>query len=219
MAPNVRLCYSVEFVWGGSLHLRLVFVVLRHADLAEIIEKRLRKGSPKEATSPEHFEYYVHYVDCKMCASCAGYCDLARHDRASFSACLPDNRRLDEWVSHERINTSPSMRVNLGAIGAAGGGMDSLAALGEVCRCDPCVAYHAGVCMLRVCCCCSLMQSSRRITRREKRKHGDDHPDEMDPTMAALEKEHEEITKVGFLHPVRNRSVSRYANTSLCCSG
>lgn len=38
--------------------------------------------------------------------------------------------------------------------------------------------------------------SGRRITRREKRKHGEDHADEMDPTMAALEKEHEEITKV-----------------------
>lgn len=36
----------------------------------------------------------------------------------------------------------------------------------------------------------------RRLTRREKRKFEDDKSEEMDPTMAALEKEHEEITKV-----------------------
>ena len=40
----------------------------------------------------------------------------------------------------------------------------------------------------------------RRVTRRDKRKHGEvnhaEGEDELDPTTAALEKEHEEITKV-----------------------
>ncbi len=39
-------------------------------------------------------------------------------------------------------------------------------------------------------------QLERRLTRREKRKYEDDKSEELDPTMAALEKEHEEITKV-----------------------
>ncbi len=43
-------------------------------------------------------------------------------------------------------------------------------------------------------------QLERRLTRREKRKFEDDKSEEMDPTMAALEKEHEEITKVLGAH-------------------
>ena len=49
-----------------------------------------------------------------------------------------------------------------------------------------------------------LGDSDRKITRNQKRKHDEiNHVQktyaEMDPTTAALEKEHEALTKVGFL--------------------
>jgi hypothetical protein len=64
-APSVRLLsLRAILIFCGFIDGLGVWHCL-FADLAEIIEKRLRKGSPKEATSTEHFEYYVHYVDCK----------------------------------------------------------------------------------------------------------------------------------------------------------
>lgn len=111
--------------------------------VAEVIEKRLRKGFAKDSLQLEHYEYYVHYTDF--------------------------NRRLDEWVSFDRINLSASRSSSAGAAGGAGGSSELMP---------------------------MELEGGRRMTRREKRKHGDDHTDEMDPTMAALEKEHEEITKV-----------------------
>jgi hypothetical protein len=69
------------------------------ADQAEIVEERARKGYADQK------EYYVHYTDCEY----GGYLvDSLALDLASQPSCNSvfrpaDNRRLDEWVTEDRI--------------------------------------------------------------------------------------------------------------------
>ena len=80
---------------------------------------------------------------------------------------------MDEWVTRDRIKDSSYDGTDQGAGDVGGGGE-----LGE--------------------------GTDRKITRNQKRKHDEiNHVQktyaEMDPTTAALEKEHETLTKVGFI--------------------
>ncbi|XP_037068713.1 histone acetyltransferase KAT8-like [Pollicipes pollicipes] len=85
------------------------------------------------------------------------------------------NRRLDEWVTAGRLRRRESQ---------PGPGQERTASS------DP------------------LLESDRKITRNQKRKHDEiNHVqksyDEMDPTTAALEKEHETITKVKYIDKIQ----------------
>ncbi|EFX83058.1 males absent on the first-like protein [Daphnia pulex] len=100
------------------------------------------------------YEYYVHYE---------GF-----------------NRRLDEWVSKEKIL---STQVNINETHFSKG--EKVSSLDLL-----------------------LEQSDRKITRNQKRKHDEiNHVQktyaEMDPTTAALEKEHEAITKVKYIDKIQ----------------
>jgi len=96
------------------------------------------------------------------------------------------NRRLDEWVRSDRINILNSA-------------MDSTGGMVE----DPitaAAASHEGI--------NAGETNDRKITRNQKRKHDEiNHVQktyaEMDPTSAALEKEHEENTKVKHIDKVQ----------------
>jgi len=105
--------------------------------VAEIVEDRLKKGvvqgradnGEKLPVKPEEKDYYVHYIDY--------------------------NRRLDEWVTYDRIQgRAPDMDED-----------DS-------------------------------MDTGKRGQKRKQEDSNDGHHDTNDATLAALEKEHEEITKV-----------------------
>lgn len=91
----------------------------------------------KEGTKPGTWDYYVHYVEF--------------------------NRRLDEWVSEDRLDLNSAETKEKEAPPK------------------------------------EIVDSNRKITRNLKRKHDEvnhGHKSEEDAKMAALEKEHEEITKV-----------------------
>ncbi|XP_029606150.1 histone acetyltransferase KAT8 isoform X1 [Salmo trutta] len=88
------------------------------------------------------------------------------------------NRRLDEWVGKARLALTKTAKDAVTKIAEGGGGGD----LGE--------------------------QPERKITRNQKRKHDEiNHVQktyaEMDPTTAALEKEHEAITKVKYVDKIQ----------------
>lgn len=106
------------------------------ADLAEIVDKRVRRGASKDSTTPEQFEYYVHYVDCMLLCgrgACARPCAwvVAVGVRSSLFClvvvcCLlsvPDNRRLDEWVSVDRIGPAATPAAGAGSGAVAAGGL------------------------------------------------------------------------------------------------
>ncbi|CAN8019430.1 unnamed protein product [Ixodes persulcatus] len=85
------------------------------------------------------------------------------------------NRRLDEWVDRDRFNLSSSQKEEMK---------------------NP---MTQGDC---------IEQSDRKITRNQKRRHDEiNHIQktyaEMDPTTAALEKEHEAITKVKYVDRIQ----------------
>jgi len=92
------------------------------------------------------------------------------------------NRRLDEWVRRDRVrHTDEDVRDS----GEHGGEVGVAAGLGI-----------------------DMNNSDRKITRNQKRKHDEiNHVQqtyaEMDPTTAALEKEHEKLTKVKFIDRVQ----------------
>ncbi|XP_055797749.1 histone acetyltransferase KAT8-like isoform X1 [Salvelinus fontinalis] len=88
------------------------------------------------------------------------------------------NRRLDEWVGKARLALTKTAKDAVTKIAEGGGGGE----LGE--------------------------QPERKITRNQKRKHDEiNHVQktyaEMDPTTAALEKEHEAITKVKYVDKIQ----------------
>jgi len=89
------------------------------------------------------------------------------------------NRRLDEWVRRDRMKSAEEDVRNS--------------------------AEHSGECGSGG---LAIDNSDRKITRNQKRKHDEiNHVqqtlEEMDPTTAALEKEHEKLTKVKFIDRVQ----------------
>jgi len=101
------------------------------------------------------------------------------------------NRRLDEWVLRERIMTTNYDGLGMNEDGAAG-------------------ANHNHEAITAAAAASSAENSAvdRKITRNQKRKHDEiNHVQktyaEMDPTTAALEKEHEALTKVKYIDKVQ----------------
>jgi len=110
-----------------------------------------------------HVEYFVHYENF--------------------------NRRLDEWVTRDRIREL-SQQDN--ASQGNGGSGHATSSAGQATDADGREGDGGG---------------ERKITRNQKRKHDEiNHVQqsfaEMDPTTAALEKEHEALTKVKFIDKV-----------------
>lgn len=94
------------------------------------------------------------------------------------------NRRLDEWVDKERVDVSSGSKVKAEAEARAA----KSAALTQNAN--------------------DADQPDRKITRNQKRKHDEiNHVQktfaEMDPTTAALEREHEAITKVKYVDRIQ----------------
>ncbi|MED6272747.1 K(lysine) acetyltransferase, partial [Ameca splendens] len=88
------------------------------------------------------------------------------------------NRRLDEWVGKSRLALTKTVKDAVRKSSEIGG-------VGDLCD-----------------------QPERKITRNQKRKHDEiNHVQktyaEMDPTTAALEKEHEAITKVKYVDKIQ----------------
>ncbi len=82
-------------------------------DMAEVVDKRPKKSVVigKDGGTPEQFEYYVHYIDCTWLAGivvyplgCLGVGWLTWRCGACVGA---DNRRLDEWISYDRVGSLP----------------------------------------------------------------------------------------------------------------
>ncbi|XP_067640164.1 histone acetyltransferase KAT8-like isoform X2 [Eurosta solidaginis] len=139
---------------------------------AQIIQSRSGDGTGT-ASPNAPTEYYVHYVGL--------------------------NRRLDEWVSRDRITDATDAETANGAANVteltdANGGKtlkqlskEQIASLENP---SP------------------MENSDRKLTRNQKRRHDEiNHVQktyaEMDPTTAALEKEHEAITKVKYIDKLR----------------
>jgi hypothetical protein len=53
--------FIMKVIVGGNYSLLFVF---SFTDLAEVVAERAKTH---KADSKEAFEYYVHYVDCKLC--------------------------------------------------------------------------------------------------------------------------------------------------------
>lgn len=137
---------------------------------AQIIQSR----ECEQATNPPQQEYYVHYVGL--------------------------NRRLDEWVSRDRI--TDCTEAEGGGITAAGGPdvADSVGAktIKQLSKEQIASLENPS----------AVENSDRKLTRNQKRRHDEiNHVQktyaEMDPTTAALEKEHEAITKVKYIDKLR----------------
>ncbi|XP_075154342.1 males absent on the first [Haematobia irritans] len=117
-------------------------------------------------------EYYVHYVGL--------------------------NRRLDEWVSRDRITDATEADGSSTGNGVdveSGGGAKTIKQLSkeQIASLENPSAAENG---------------DRKLTRNQKRRHDEiNHVQktyaEMDPTTAALEKEHEAITKVKYIDKLR----------------
>lgn len=93
------------------------------------------------------------------------------------------NRRLDEWVDKDRVDISSGSRAKAAAEAKAAKNVQNLNNADED-------------------------QPDRKITRNQKRKHDEiNHVQktfaEMDPTTAALEREHEAITKVKYIDRIQ----------------
>jgi len=122
---------------------------------AEVIHKR----AGQECGETSEFEYYVHYENF--------------------------NRRLDEWVTRDRIMNSKFAIQRQNSLGSA--------AIPDI-----------GIAVAPV----TNGGESRKVTRNQKRKHDEiNHVqkaiEEMDPTTAALEREHEAITKVKYIDKIQ----------------
>lgn len=94
------------------------------------------------------------------------------------------NRRLDEWVDKERVDVSSGSKVKAEAEARAAK--------------NAALTQNAN----------DADQPDRKITRNQKRKHDEiNHVQktfaEMDPTTAALEREHEAITKVKYVDRIQ----------------
>lgn len=155
------------------------FVYLAIADLAEVIQSR-------ELESGIGFEYYVHYEGL--------------------------NRRLDHWVTRDRIAPADAhkdkaesafqqqlTRKHIEGVTAHGGNNGGGAGGGG--KLDASCILDTSSSLLDA-------NSDRKITRNQKRRHDEiNHVQktyaEMDPTTAALEKEHEAITKVKYIDKLR----------------
>uniref|UniRef100_W8BV69 Histone acetyltransferase n=1 Tax=Ceratitis capitata TaxID=7213 RepID=W8BV69_CERCA len=141
--------------------------------LAQIIQSRLAEATTSNSGSTPS-EYYVHYVGL--------------------------NRRLDEWVSRDRITdaTDTETAKNEAATSvepADGNGGKSLKQLSK----EQIANLENPI---------PMENSDRKLTRNQKRRHDEiNHVQktyaEMDPTTAALEKEHEAITKVKYIDKLR----------------
>lgn len=97
------------------------------------------------------------------------------------------NRRLDEWVDKERVDLTSGSKAKAAAEAQA---KQTAAAISQ----SPSVGESD--------------QPDRKITRNQKRKHDEiNHVQktfaEMDPTTAALEREHEAITKVKYVDKIQ----------------
>ncbi|CAM9207902.1 unnamed protein product, partial [Lampetra fluviatilis] len=106
------------------------------------------------------------------------------------------NRRLDEWVGKDRLALTQTLKEAAQQKSAGGGGTGGTGGTGG--------ERHPGE--------RSEPAGERKITRNQKRKHDEiNHVQktyaEMDPTTAALEKEHEAITKVKYVDKIQ---VGRY---------
>lgn len=96
------------------------------------------------------------------------------------------NRRLDEWVDKERVDISSGSRAKAAAEAKASKNAPVI---------NQAINDNAD-------------QPDRKITRNQKRKHDEiNHVQksfaEMDPTTAALEREHEAITKVKYIDRIQ----------------
>ncbi|XP_021947994.1 histone acetyltransferase KAT8 [Folsomia candida] len=116
---------------------------------------------PHEDDASNEFEYYIHYENF--------------------------NRRLDEWVTRDRIMNSKFAIKRHASVGT---GTPTLPAESA----GPCISGPSA--------------EPRKVTRNQKRKHDEiNHVqkaiDEMDPTTAALEREHEAITKVKYIDKIQ----------------
>ena len=100
------------------------------------------------------------------------------------------NRRLDEWVNRDRIDVSSGPKIKAEAEARAA----KNAIIANLQNSNPIVLDSD--------------QPDRKITRNQKRKHDEiNHVQktfaEMDPTTAALEREHEAITKVKYVDRIQ----------------
>lgn len=125
-------------------------------------------------------EFYVHYVGL--------------------------NRRLDEWVSRERITNADSDEQT--ESGAASTGSEGTAGEVHVAKTLKQLSKEQIASLENS----PIENSDRKLTRNQKRRHDEiNHIQktyaEMDPTTAALEKEHEAITKVKYIDKLR---IGRY---------
>lgn len=126
----------------------------------------------RETENAAKAEYYVHYVGL--------------------------NRRLDEWVSRDRITDATeadSAGTGIIDVNDAVGGAKTIKQLSkeQIASLENPSAAENG---------------DRKLTRNQKRRHDEiNHVQktyaEMDPTTAALEKEHEAITKVKYIDKLR----------------
>ncbi|XP_037938875.1 histone acetyltransferase KAT8 [Teleopsis dalmanni] len=126
-----------------------------------------------EETSNAPAEFYVHYVGL--------------------------NRRLDEWVSRDRITDVTDVDSAAGSDVADSNNAKTLKQLSK----EQIASLENPL---------PLENSDRKLTRNQKRRHDEiNHVQktyaEMDPTTAALEKEHEAITKVKYIDKLR---IGRY---------
>lgn len=127
-----------------------------------------------ELGTTQQQEYYVHYVGL--------------------------NRRLDEWVSRDRITDATEAE---GGTAAASGGQDVADTVGAKTIKQLSKEQIASLENPS-----AVENSDRKLTRNQKRRHDEiNHVQktyaEMDPTTAALEKEHEAITKVKYIDKLR----------------
>uniref|UniRef100_A0A1B0BDF4 Histone acetyltransferase n=1 Tax=Glossina palpalis gambiensis TaxID=67801 RepID=A0A1B0BDF4_9MUSC len=121
-------------------------------------------------------EYYVHYVGL--------------------------NRRLDEWVTRDRITDATDAKTNgntaIGQDVADSLGAKTIKQLSKVSKEQIASLENPS----------PVENTDRKLTRNQKRRHDEiNHVQktyaEMDPTTAALEKEHEAITKVKYIDKLR----------------
>ncbi|CAG2174011.1 unnamed protein product [Oppiella nova] len=115
------------------------------------------------------------------------------------------NRRLDEWVGSDRFDSCKTANGSAGDVTktgetTGGGAGDAVAKSGSG---GGGAAQH--MCLASV---DSIDGTDRKITRNQKRKHDEiNHIQktlaEMDPTTAALEREHEAITKVKYVDRIQ----------------
>ncbi|XP_017478847.1 PREDICTED: histone acetyltransferase KAT8 [Rhagoletis zephyria] len=139
---------------------------------AQIIQSRPGEvATANSASTPA--EYYVHYVGL--------------------------NRRLDEWVSRDRITDATDADTASGPANstdvADGNGGKTIKQLSK----EQIANLENPM---------PMENSDRKLTRNQKRRHDEiNHIQktyaEMDPTTAALEKEHEAITKVKYIDKLR----------------